>query len=423
MKELEVFLYNKKLGNLIEVDGIIHFSIETSWDIYNKNVSPLVLKPGKNTLYSNKENMKRQGLLGCFFDSLPDKYGMTLMDNYFKTQNIDPNYISLLDRLMFIGDRGIGALEYKPKLNDDIIEEKIISVKYLKDYSRKILNEEMEDIGPTTISNIVDTASPIGGGRPKIMVLYNYSTKEIMYNVENKPKNFKRSILKFDEEIYGKSKGTTKIEYVYMNLLKELGVNTPKVSLIEDNNETHFLIDRFDRDEQDNKIHVTTAASLLEKEIFYKNHSSYEELFRLTKILTKNQQEIEELYIRMIFNLLSFNNDDHLKNFSYIMEENGNWKLSPVYDVTYSVGATTREHLISLNGKNSNFQLNDFLKIAKDNNIKDKTAKNIIKDVISKIEEIIPRISKLGVLEQTISGMELYIYPQLEEIKKNFKNY
>jgi len=412
MREIEVYLYNKKLGDLLEVDGLIHFHLSEEWELEEKNISPLVLKNGKTTLYTNKENHKRQGLLGCFHDSLPDKYGMVLMNNYFINQNIDINEITLLDRLMFIGNRGIGALEYKPKFKDDIIEDKVVSAKNLKDYSNKILNQEMKDLGPTTISNIVDTASPIGGGRPKIMILRNKDTNEIMYNVEEKPKGFERGILKFDENIYGNSKGTTKIEYVYMTLLKELGINTPKVELLTEGEETHFYIERFDRDKNDDKIFTTTAASLLEKEIFYKNHSNYEELLRLTKVLTKDQNQVEEMFKRMVFNLLSFNNDDHLKNFSFQMSKEGVWSITPVYDVTYSVGANTREHLISCNGKNKDFTYKDIEKIGKDHNLKPQEIKKIVEQVLSKVEQIITRCLEIGVSEQTIGGMELYIEHQ-----------
>ena len=408
ISEVEVFLYNHKVGTLLEDEGIVYFNYSQKFKLHNLEISPIKLNTTTTKgLYTNRDDKAFQGIPGVFFDSLPDNFGMAFIDRHFEAKGYKVSEITLLDRLTFIGDRGMGALEYQPKEDDTPISNKTsINIKEAYENMKEILAHKQEHYSIEDLMNIIDSASPLGGGKPKMLVIYNDSTNTFKYNSKILPDNFERYIIKFDE-LYPHnliSKDLTKFEYIYMQLASECGITIPTIKLIDDNNTTNLIIKRFDRDSNDNKIHISTAAALLHKNIYIPKTLSYEELFHLTNRLTKSQGEIEQLYRRMIFNALSFNNDDHGKNFSFIMDKEGNWKQSPAYDITYSFGVMTKEHLTTINGKGANFSLDDFLKIAKENMIKEKLALEIISDTSNKLLEFQERAISLGINGASING-------------------
>jgi serine/threonine-protein kinase HipA len=167
-----------------------------------------------------------------------------------------------------------------------------------------------------------------------------------------------------------------------MSLASECGITIPAMTLIEENGEHHLIFERYDRDKHDQKIHVCSAAGLMHKDIRIAQVMSYEELLKLTNLITKSQSDVEEMFRRMVFNALSFNVDDHAKNFEFIMDRYGQWRLAPAYDITYSKGVV-KEHLTTINGKGSNFSIDDFLVVAQKNLIPEKKAKQIIETAIT----------------------------------------
>ena len=405
INEIEVYIYDKKVGILIYHDGRIYFEYDKIFKTYNLEISPIKLHTKKTIgLYTNNDNYNLYGgLAGIFHDSLPDKYGMAFIDRYFESKGVKVSDITLLHKLAFIGDRGMGAISYKPKEHQE--SKDILSVMDAKDAyedMKQILSSkgEIDSIGK--LMNIIDSVSPVGGGRPKMLICYNEKNNKLMFNNKQLSPNYRRAIIKFDEIYYeDESMDFTKIEYLYMSMAKECGINIPKIVLYNETNMCHLIIERFDRGEDDNKIHISTASGLMHKDISIPRITSYEELFAFTLRICNNQADIEELYKRMVFNALSFNYDDHAKNFSYIMDKNGKWSLSPAYDITYSKGLAT-QHITTINGKAKDFKIDDFLMVAKKILLKKSKATQIIKKISQKLLTFEERATELGINSELV---------------------
>ncbi len=419
MKEIDAYIYGKKIGTIIDNNGTFFFDYDKRFKQGNLEISPIKMEMKKfNTPQSNNENKDLyKGIYGVFFDSLPDKHGMPFIDRYFEKQGKRPFEVNLLNKLAFIGDRGMGAIEYIPQEEDAAITPDIaINAKEAYEEMKKGL--EKEDSSIEALMNIRDSVSPVGGGRPKMLVQYNYDTKEIRLNKKELQSGYKRAIIKFDEiyDVETGSIGLTSLEYIFMTMAKEVGINTAEFQLIKEGSSKHLLVKRFDRDDNDEKIHMCTASGLMHIDISVPQATSYEYLFMLTRRVCKSQEAIEELFRRMILNILIFNFDDHAKNFAYLMDRNGKWTLSPAYDITYSKGLA-KQHLTAITGKGLNITREDVLKIAKTQTIKPAVAAKIIDNCIEIVRSFEKKAKKLNLDENEIIRCKSDIDRQIELLK------
>lgn len=424
--EVDAYLYGHKIGSMIMHMGRIYFEYDTAFTSLGLEVSPLKLNTKKITgAYTNPDSPDYYyGMCGVFFQSLPDKHGMPFIDRYFERQGIASDKVTLLQKLTFIADRGMGAIEYAPKEHEDIMEATIaLSAKELREEMRLVLEDDVNNTTIRDFMNIINNASPIGGARPKLLISYNQQTGEIRSNSGTLQDGFVRSILKFDES-YPNPEGIvesielTKLEYLHMSLASECGITIPAMTLIEENGEHHLIFERYDRDKHDKKIHVCSAAGLMHKDIRVAQVMSYEELLKLTNLITKSQSDVEEMFRRMVFNALSFNVDDHAKNFEFMMDRTGQWRLAPAYDVTYSKGVV-KEHLTTINGKSSNFSIDDFLVVAQKNLIDQKSAKHIINTTAAKLSTYKIRAKDTDISESETTKIGTEIHMQLVRLGLN----
>ncbi|MDD2789792.1 MAG: type II toxin-antitoxin system HipA family toxin [Sulfurimonas sp.] len=422
--EVDVYLYEQKIGTMLMHTGRIYFEYDNGFKQSGLEISPLKLNTKKIIgAYTNPDSPDLyRGMPGVFFQSLPDKHGMPFIDRYFEKQGISADKVTLLQKLTFIADRGMGALEYKPQEHQEIIDAAIaLNAKELREEMKQVLEDDKKSTMIAAFMNIVNNASPIGGARPKMLIAYNKKTGEIRSNSACLEDGFVRSILKFDES-YPNAEGInesielTKLEYLHMSLAQECGITIPDMILIEEDREHHLIFARYDRDENDAKVHVCSAAGLMHKDISIPQVMSYEELLKLTNLICKSQTDVVEMFRRMVFNALSFNVDDHAKNFEFMMDRFGQWRLAPAYDVTYSKGAI-KEHLTTINGKSSKFTIDDFLSVAKKNLINEKEAKKIIDIIAKKLSTYEQKATHTGIsiLESTNIGLE--IQSQLIDMK------
>lgn len=421
MTEIEAYIYGHKIGTLIHHNGTIYFEYDEAFKSLGLEISPIKLHTQKTIkAYTNQDNISLYGgLAGVFFDSLPDKHGMTFIDRYFERQDIKPQQITLLHKLAFIGDRGMGAIEYRPKEHENINNTNINAILNAKDaYEEMKKNIKDKESSITNLMNIIDSVSPVGGGRPKMLILYNEVDNSIKLNTQKLQKNYKRAIIKFDESYYeNESIGLTKLEYIFMQMAKDAGINTSNFKLVEENGMHHLIVERFDRDEEDNKLHICTASGLMHTDISIAQVASYENLFVLTRKLCNSQEDIEELFKRMVFNVLALNYDDHTKNFSFIMNKQGIWSLSPAYDITYSKGMAT-QHLTTIGGKSKDFKIDDLLKIAKVNSIKNSKALEIINKSIEIIKTFEDRAKEIDMEKSIINECKENIEYQINLLKR-----
>lgn len=405
--EIEAFVYGKKIGTLILHEGNIYFSYDGKFREQNLEISPLKLPLKKREeLYTNTDQKMYQGMPGIFFDSLPDSFGMSFIDRYFESKGYVVDEISLLRRLSFIGERGMGAIEYQPKvtrLSEEAFSKTLVA-KEVHENMQEILANKKGVYLVDELMEVLYSASPLGGGRPKILISFNKDSQQIRTNDRLLHRGFSRSIIKFDEAYYGnESIELTKFEYLYMNMAKACGIDIPNIFLLEEQGLHHLIVERFDRDKHDEKIHIATASALLHKDIAVPKCISYEELFTLTAKICKKQASIEQLFRRMVFNTLAFNVDDHAKNFSFMMDKEGNWELTPAYDMTYSYGLV-KEHLTSLGGKGKDFVLEDYLNLAKRNLMKTSKALEIINEVVEVLKSLESRALKIGISSEALEA-------------------
>ena len=351
IKKIDVFANKTKVGTLAFTnDNRVAFQYSDEWVEKGFSINPFKLPLSKQLFFATSSIF--DGLFGVFADSLPDSYGELLLDRYLKSKKININELTCLDRLAYVGASGMGILEYIPDLSNDTDRSNIDF-----DYIQKECNDLLNSKEVENITELYYLGGSSGGARPKSLIKYEGEEYIVKFSSRFDPKNIQE------------------LEYKYMSLAKKVGINIPEIKLITSKlGNKYFLIKRFDRI-GDKKIHMISAAALLEIETAF----DYNELIKLTRVLTKNDDDVLEMYRRMVFNVLVDNQDDHAKNFSYIYDDiNKTYRLSPAYDIT--PGRTYYgEHSTTINGKGKNITTIDMLDVASNNMIDKEVAKSIIK--------------------------------------------
>ena len=358
---VNVYLWGTCIGKL-NWDFEKHCSVFQFTDEYRKqdyDICPST-HPKRTPLfasfYGNKDKLY-QGLPEFLADALPDKWGASLFDQWLTDNNIKVTESLPLLKLSYIGKRAMGALEFEPEFNDDAIHESV-NMSSLATLASKIYNDrDAAVISPEdslTMKKLIYLGTSAGGMRPKAVIAYNLETEEFRSGQVDLPENFKQYIIKFKE---ADDSPTTEIEMVYSEMAKAAGINMMPCFLKEIDGRNHFVTERFDRKNDsfgEHRIHMLTAAALLELD-FRQPNMDYHQLMKLTKILTRyNKHDIENMYRRMCFNVFAHNRDDHSKNFTFIYDENNDgWRLSPAYDLTYST-TYYGEHTTTVDGNGRN---------------------------------------------------------------------
>ncbi len=354
---LEVMYHNKKIGTLVYKDYLTSFQYDKQWINEGFSISPFAL-PLTDKIYTPKIQ-PFDGLFGIFNDSLPDGWGRLLVDRMIKKKSINMKNINPLYRLSIIGNSAMGALEYSPKENLTLDKIKSLSLDSIKEQCNKLLaNEEIKDL-----DYLFKNGGSSGGARPKIL-------KKI---------NNEDWIIKFPSSLDPKDIGLQ--EYLYSKCAKKCGIEVPEIKLLESKICLgYFGIKRFDR-KQNNKIHMASASAILETSHRLPN-LDYIDLMKLTYILTKDENQVKQMYKLMCFNVFSHNRDDHSKNFSFLYTNK--WTLSPAYDLTYS-NSFNGEHATTIAGEGLNPTKKDLLRVGSTFGL----SINFCKDTIDKIETIV----------------------------------
>lgn len=407
--EVEAFIYDKKIGTILLKDGRVYFEYDKEFKNSKLEISPLKLPLSLEGVYTNNDEQYFEGLAGVFHDSLPDKFGTKVIERYFESKNIPSYELNVVQKLMFVGDKSIGAISYKPSIHklDNHKQQELIELNTFYENAKKIISGDAIEVVDEMLT-FMDSAASAGGARAKAIIGYNPNTKEIISGIKKElPIGFEHYLIKFDFfDDNQKSQDYTKLEYLYMNMAKEVKIDIPNIELLEHGNLSHYLIKRFDRVNGKAK-HLHSVTGLTHCNFNVPMHYSYDELFRLTRYLTGNQQDLYELYRRMVFNIIGRNQDDHAKNFAFLMDEKGIWNLSPAYDITYANGMNyTKNHQLSLRGKTNDFTKKDLLEIAKLHSLKENIAKEIIEQTIDIFSTFRSRAKELEINEESISKIE-----------------
>ncbi len=344
-------LWGEEIGVLMEGKNGVSFQYHSAFDAQKYPISPFRLPFDASRVFNYYDSIPFEGLPGIFADSLPDSFGNVALREYFKrTTGRGFMKLSPLEKLAYVGSNGIGAIEYKPAIDEKHETYSIaMELQHYAQETKNLMSGQMEEV----LTELIAHPSP-GGARPKAAVQWRESDNSVMLSAEGVG-GYEPWIIKFDEV----DREETKLEYVYMQIAKKVGINVPEFKQIHIDNETHFATKRFDRVGEE-KLHQATLAGLIHGDFMQQNACSYEEYLRMSEVLTKSPAATKEAFRRMVFNVIGKNCDDHLKNFSFLMNQQGEWSLSPAYDLLYSFGAVSYgEHKMSVNGKNSNITVED----------------------------------------------------------------
>jgi len=346
------------------------------------------------------------GLPGMLADSLPDKYGNNIINAWLARQGRTPESFSPVERLCYTGRRGMGALEFTPVIGDGTSESVPVEVKELVKLAHKVIHERSQldtDLGQSeALIDIIRVGTSAGGARPKAVIALNETTGKVRSGQVKAPPGFSYWILKFDgvkDDTLGDPAGYGRIEHAYYNMAKQCEIDMTECRLYEEDGRAHFMTKRFDRTDKGEKIHMQSLCALAHFDFNNAGSYSYEQAFQVMRQLRLPYSDAEQLFRRMVFNLVARNQDDHTKNINFLMDKTGKWCLSPAFDMTYAhnpSGEWTNKHQMTVNGKREGFVFDDLITVADEMNIKNGS------QIIDQIVDVVSQWEKIAKL----SGVE-----------------
>ena len=417
-----VKIWNHKVGVVLwdARQNIGIFEFDKNFPKLGLDISPIIMPiaavdKGQKVLSFpslNPETFK--GLPGFLADSLPDKFGNQIIDAWLSQQGKNSKEFTSVDRLCYIGKRGMGALEFEPVNSITKENSNTIEIEELVKFAKEVLDERNEFKANTDsekgFSDILQVGSSAGGARAKAVIVYNETTHEVRSGQIDGLEGFDYWLIKFDgvtNHQLGDPKGYGNIEYAYYLMARDAGINMSESKLMTENGRSHFMTKRFDRQNNQN-IHMQTLCGIAHFDYNMPRAYSYEQAFQVVRQMKLPYSDSEELYRRMVFNVLSRNQDDHTKNISFLMFPDGKWQLSPAYDITYAYNPDNfwlKAHQMSVNGKRENFSLEDLLAVAKN------VAINKPLEIIKKVQDVVTNWEHYA----RISGIETLQKQQISE--------
>ncbi|WP_289630599.1 type II toxin-antitoxin system HipA family toxin [uncultured Muribaculum sp.] len=376
---------------------LAHFEYAESFIGKGLEPSPILMPVRQGRIYSfsdiGRETFK--GLPGMLADSLPDTYGRALFDRWLALTGRSSG--NAVETLCFLGKRCMGALEFEPAMDAPYSPDVRIELDSLVEVTSEALSEKeefganLEEDKKAAIAEIVRLGTSAGGQRAKAIIAYNPLTGEVRSGQIEAPEGFDYYLIKLDgvtaEAGFRETQNFGRLEYSFYRLVKECGIKMSDCSLIEENGRAHFLTKRFDR-QNGEKIHMQTLCGIAHYDYRNPRSYSYEQAFNVMRALRLPYSQAQEMYRRMVFNVVIRNQDDHTKNISFLMDRQGKWTLSPAYDMGFAYnpkGGWTAQHQMSINGKFDDITRQDLLEFARHNNIKEAT------EIIDRIAEVSSR--------------------------------
>ncbi len=365
------------------------------------------------------------GLPGMLADSLPDRFGNALINAWLASQGRSPESFNAVERLCYIGSRGMGALEFVPATGPAARGTHRVEIDAMVQLASDVLAHRhqldhslAEAHSADTLRDILRVGTSAGGARAKAIIAWNPETNEVRSGQIETKSGFEYWILKFDGVSNNKDKelddpkGFGAIEYAYALMARAAGIDINECRLLEENNRRHFMTRRFDRLGDGQKLHMQSLAALAHFDFNLAGAYSYEQALLLIRKLELGMNAIEQQFRRMVFNIIARNQDDHVKNIAFLMDKTGRWSLSPAFDVTYSFnpdGIWTSRHQMTMNGKRDGFILEDFRECAKSASMKRGRAESIVDEVT----EVVSRWSEFAASAAVAPAWEAMIKENL----------
>ena len=389
----EVWLWDRLAGAILwdESQQLGSFEFDQGFLRLGWDIAPVTmpLRQGKR-LYTFPELRRGRndafdtfkGLPGLLADMLPDKYGNQLINTWLVQNGRPTDSLNPVELLCFIGKRGVGALEIRPTLRSETGTASTLELDSLVAIANKILNtresfqSDLSTEEQSALADILKIGTSAGGARAKAVIAFNPKTGEVKSGQVKAPEGFSYWLIKFDgvhDAQFGATAGYGRVEMAYYLMALEAGIEMNESRILEENGRAHFMTKRFDRTDAGDKIHMQSLCGMRHFDFNQVGMYSYEQVFETMRMLRLSYPDAEQMFIRMVFNVLARNCDDHTKNFAFLMDQSGKWILSPAYDIchAYRPGSLwVSSQSLQVNGKREGISDADFLEIAQKMNIK-----------------------------------------------------
>jgi len=377
VEAIEVRIWGQKVG-AVALDPNLRFYVfeyEPNFVKTGIELAPLTMplaKASEPFVFTDLPEQTYKRLPALLADALPDDFGNTLINGWMAAQGVERDAVTALDRLAYMGVRGMGALEFKPAIGPEAKDSTAIALADLVEGARRAVRGDLgsDASARAVLSQIVSVGTSAGGARAKAVVAWNPKTEEIRAGQFDAEDGFEHWLLKFDgmgeDRELGGSQDYGRIEYAYYKMATAAGIRMSPCRLLEENERAHFMTRRFDRD-GNRKHHMQTLCAMAHLDYKQKASHDYNQLFQTIDQLRLGYEAKEEAFRRMAFNVMAANCDDHTKNFSFLLRENEGWTLAPAYDVTHAhnpKGEWTSQHLMSVNGRFADITRQDLLAVA-----------------------------------------------------------
>lgn len=406
--------------------GMASFEYSTEWVEAGFSLSPLhlPLKKGVFSFPSLPWDTYR-GLPAVFADSLPDDFGNALINAWLVREGRDKSQFLAIDRLLYTGSRGMGALEYRPTNNPDTPNSESLLIAELVRMAQKVLDTrnglELNDHEEPSLAKLLQIGTSAGGARAKAVIAVNQARTEIRSGQVNAPAGFEHFLLKFDgveehktdSQTFGDPKGYGVMEYVYHLMAKQAGINMSHCELLReaDSRRAHFMTKRFDR-QHNKKFHVLSLCGMDHADFRKPGEYSYEEMLLVARRIGLSKPEQEQIYRRMVFNVVARNHDDHTKNWSFMVDDDNKWTLAPAFDIAWSYKSDSiwvQSHQLTLAGKRDKFTTEDLLAVGREAGLRQNKAKKIIQETI----EVVSNWRELAEAEGVTTSLQNAVWDTL----------
>lgn len=379
----EVRLWGRTIGAVALIDGEQTAAFEFAPGFVGSGieVAPLTM-PLSDRVYRFPELSAQtfHGLPGLLADSLPDKFGHLLINAWLARQGRSPGSMNAVERLCYTGRRGMGALEFEPRLGPEARKSRRLEVDALVELASQVLSQRNalrasfgEETSEGAMADILRVGTSAGGARAKAVVAWNPDTGEVRSGQVDPGGGFEHWLLKFDgvsgnrDRELDDPQGYGAIEYAYHLMAVDAGIEMSACRLLEENGRRHFMTRRFDRTASGGKLHMQSLCAMAHFDYNLPGAYSYEQAFQVMRRLGLSMAELEQFYRRTVFNILGRNQDDHVKNIAFLMDRKGRWRLSPAFDLVFSYnpeGDWTSRHQMTLNDRQDDFTYDDFRALA-----------------------------------------------------------
>lgn len=421
MNTAYINIWNKRVGAVLwdEERQLASFEFDKDFKEHGWDIAPLKLPLEQDRRIFSFPELRGsntfKGMPGLLADVLPDKYGSSLINAWLLSNGRPADSMNPVEMLCFIGSRGMGALEFEPADPKGTKTATKVEISGLIEIARKILDNRQEFFThinkdeEKALLDILKIGTSAGGARAKALIAYNEQTGEVRSGQADAPKGFAQWLIKFDgvhDSQFGETYGFGRVEMAYYLMAVACGIEMTECRLLEENDRAHFMTKRFDRLPDGSKVHIQSWCAINHYDFQDVGVYSYEQLFQLMRILGLPYLQAEQLFRRMVFNVIARNCDDHTKNFAFMMDKQGSWQLSPAYDIchAYRPGSIwVSRQSISINGKRESITREDFLNVAKQMNIKKADSIiNQVQDVVKRWNEFAVRVDVRDELRNAI---------------------